>query len=315
MIDLDFSVHRSTGKTHTVLGGVGDEDRVDPAELESLPGVKSCLRIESSFKLAHRHFRPSGTVITVGGVQIGGGQVAIAAGPSSIEDAGQLMRVAEAVASAGGRILRGGIEPMRAGGGAAPGVEELGWLRKAADAHGLLVLTEARDMPQLSEVVGCADLLLLNSRNMQNFRLLAALAESHKPVVLTRGPAATLEELLLSAEYILMRGHYDVILCESGIRTFDSLSGLTLDVGAIPSLARVSHLPVFADPSRGTGRRDRVSPMARAAVAAGADGLLLEVHPDPHHARADGGQALGLEAFRALMKELRQIAPAVDRVV
>ncbi|MEZ5355166.1 MAG: 3-deoxy-7-phosphoheptulonate synthase [Bryobacteraceae bacterium] len=316
MIDLEFTVHRSTGQTHTVIGGVGGEERVDSAALEALPGVKICHRIESPFKLANRQFRPGGTRITAGGAEIGGDAIVLMAGPSVIESSDQIQRVAETVASAGGKILRGCCDPLHP---ALPDSEcpeaSLALLREAADAHGLTVLAEAADPAHASTVANYAGIIQVASRNMQNFRLLAAIRGLGKPVVIKRGVSATLEELLLSAEYVLTAGNYEVMLCESGIRTFESHTSHTMDIGAIPAIRKWSHLPVLADPCRGTGRRDKAIPMALAAVAAGAHGLVLELHPDPDHARADGGHALSPAQYNELARRLRDIAPALGRTL
>jgi 3-deoxy-7-phosphoheptulonate synthase len=314
LIELEFSVHRSTGQTHTVIGGVGPEDRAEPADFEAMPGVKACHRIESPYKLAHRHFRPSGSVIRVKGRVIGGREIALIAGPSVVESADQIARVAEAVAEGGGAVLRGCCDPSRPYGVIAEEPERgLAMLREAADAHGLAVLAEAMEPSQVSMVAAYADIVQAGSANMQNFRLLGAVAAAGKPVLIKRGVSATVEELLLSAEYVLVAGNHDVLLCESGIRTFDSQVPRTMDIGAIPTIHKWSHLPVLADPCRGTGRRDRVMPMALAAVAAGADGLVIELHPDPDHARADGGHSLNPAQFGELARQIRRIAPAIDR--
>ncbi|MEZ5403455.1 MAG: N-acetylneuraminate synthase family protein [Bryobacteraceae bacterium] len=314
MIDLDFTVHRSTGQSLTVIGGVGPEDRVDPVDLEGLAGVKVCHRIESPYKLAHRHFRPEGGVIRVGKAEIGSTAIALAAGPSLIENRRQIERVAGIVAEAGGQILRGRCDPVRPGFAEPEPIEPaLEMLRLAADAHGLGVLAEACDPAQTPLIAQFADIIQVSSQNMQNFRLLGAVRAAGKPVLLRRGVSATLEELLISAEFVLTAGNYDVMVCECGIRTFESHTANTMDIGAIPTLRKWSHLPVLADPSRGSGRRDKVIPMALAAAAAGAHGLLIELHPDPDHARADGGQALSPAQFLELAARLRQLAPAVGR--
>jgi len=315
LVALGFTVHRSTGVRHTVLGGVGFEGDLDPAEFEVMPGVKECHRIMSPYKLASRHFRPSGTVIRMGNVEIGGDTVVIMAGPCSVENEEQIERTAEAVARAGARILRGGAFKPRTSPYSFQGLGERGLqlLRRAADRHGLLTVSEVMDPSQIPMMLEYVDILQVGARNMQNYTLLKALGEVRKPVLLKRGPAATIEELLLSAEYILAGGNYDVILCERGIRTFERATRNTMDISAIPTLKALSHLPVIADPSHGTGRRDRVLPMARAAIAAGADGLLVEVHCNPDAALSDGAQSLWPEQFAELMGQLRIIAPAVGR--
>ena len=315
LVTLGFTVHRSTGVQHTVLGGVGPVGNLATADFEAMEGVKECHRIVSPYKLASRNFRPEGTVIKVGSVAVGGDQVVVMAGPCGVESADQIERAAEAVASAGARFLRGGAFKPRTSPYSFQGLGETGLelMRRAAERHRLLVVTEAMDHTQIPMVSRYADVIQVGARNMQNYNLLRKLGELRKPVLLKRGVAATLEELLLAAEYILTGGNYDVMLCERGIRTFEGYTRNTMDISAIPSLKKLSHLPVIADPSHGTGRRDHVAPMARAAVAAGADGLLVEVHPDPTNALSDGAQSLWPEQFADLMDQLRMIAPAVGR--
>jgi len=317
MVAMGFTVHRSTGVIHTVLGGVGPEDDLDPTELELLDGVKEARRIASPYKLAGRHFRPSGTVVHVGGLEIGGNAVVVMAGPCSVENREQIERSAELVAAAGVRVLRGGAFKPRTSPYSFQGLGEEGlrMLREAADRHGLLVISEVMDHTQIDLVGQYADILQVGARNMQNFNLLRELGLRRKPVLLKRGISATIEELLLSAEYILSGGNYDVILCERGIRTFESATRNTMDISAIPVVKKASHLPILADPSHGTGRRDHVLPLARAAVAAGADGLLVEMHPDPDRALSDGAQSLYPEQLSELMRQLRAIAPVVGRSI
>ena len=319
MVEVGFNVHRSTGTVHTVLGGVGIKtEEVDPAIFEVLDGVKEAHRIASPYKLASRSFRPGGSVVKIGsGVEIGGGRVVIMAGPCSVESHDQIHRCAELVARAGGSMIRGGAFKPRSSPYSFQGLGEEGLrlLREAADRNGLLVVSEVMDQTQIPLVATYSDLLQIGARNMQNFNLLREAGKQRKPVLLKRGISATIEELLLSAEYILAGGNYDVILCERGIRTFETYTRNTMDISAIPVVKKLSHLPIVADPSHGTGRRDKVAPMARAAVAAGADGLLIEVHPDPDHALSDGAQSLRPEQFQELMGQLRMIAPAVGRAL
>jgi 3-deoxy-7-phosphoheptulonate synthase len=317
LVSLGFTVHRSTGVVHTVLGGVGPMDYFEPADFEVMDGVKEAHRIMSPYKLASRTFRPAGTVIRIGGVEIGGDRVVMMAGPCSVESREQMLGLAETVAGAGAQILRGGAFKPRSSPYSFQGMGEEGLaiLREAADKHGLLVVTEVMDQTQIPLVGSYADILQVGARNMQNFNLLRELGKQPKPVLLKRGIAATIEELLLSAEYILAAGNNAVILCERGIRTFESYTRNTLDISAIPVVKKLSHLPMIADPSHGTGRRDKVLPMARAAVAAGADGLIIEVHQDPDHALSDGAQSLRPEQFAELMAQLRIIAPAVNRTI
>ncbi len=314
---LGFAVHRSSGVSHTVLGAVGQLGRYDLDALQVLAGVKQCVRVTSPYKLASRQFRPDGTVVRVGDVAIGGRELAIMAGPCCVESAEQIDRVAAAVAAAGATILRGGAFKPRSSPYAFQGMGEEGLrlLRRAADRHGLKVVSEVMEISQVPLVAEYADILQVGARNMQNFNLLTALGKQRRPVLLKRGMSATIEEVLLCAEYILAAGNYDVILCERGIRTFEQYLRNTMDISAVPALKHLSHLPVIADPSHGTGRRDAVLPMARAAVAAGADGLLIEVHHDPDRARSDGPQSLYPHDFAELMRQLRLIGSAIDRGV
>ena len=315
LVEMGFTVHRSTGVRHTVLGGVGPQDDFDPAVLETMEAVKECHRIVSPYKLASHSFKPAGTVVRVGKVAIGGPQVVFMAGPCSVENEEQIERAAEMVASAGATILRGGAFKPRTSPYSFQGLGEAGLrlLRKAADRHGLAVVSEVMDPSQIPLLSEYVDILQVGMRNMQNFNLLRELGKIRKPVLLKRGIAATFEELLLSAEYILSGGNYDVILCERGIRTFETTMRNTMDIGAIPALKRLTHLPIIADPSHGTGRRDFVVPMARAAVAAGADGLLIEVQHDPDHALSDRAQTLHPEQFLDLTRQVRAIASAIGR--
>ena len=318
LVEMGFNVHRSTGETYTVLGAVGDKLDFDVRNVELLDGVQEVHRISAPYKLASRRFRPEGTVVDVGqGVRIGAEEVTVIAGPCSVENPEQITAVAEAVKQSGAKILRGGAFKPRS----SPysfqglGVEGLKLLREAADRFGLLVVSEVMDHTKIPVMLEYVDILQVGARNMQNYDLLRALGKVRKPVLLKRGLSATIEELLLSAEYILQGGNYNVILCERGIRTFETYTRNTLDLAAIPVVKKLSHLPIVVDPSHGTGRRDKVAPMARAAVAAGADGIMVEVHNDPDHALSDGAQSLRPEQFAKLMEQLRIIAPAVDRSI
>ena len=317
LVEMGFDVHRSTGVIHTVLGGVGGKTEFDLAIFEVMEGVKEAHRIAAPYKLASRSFRPAGTVVKVGDVDIGGPRVVVMAGPCSVESRDQIERIAELVARAGARVIRGGAFKPRSSPYAFQGLGEEGLqlMRQAADRNGLLVVSEVMDHTQIPLVAQYSDILQVGARNMQNFNLLRELGRQRKAVLLKRGISATIEELLLSAEYILAGGNYDVILCERGIRTFETYTRNTMDISAIPVVKKLSHLPIIGYPSHGTGRRDKVSPMARAAVAAGADGLLIEVHPDPDHALSDGAQSLRPEQFEELMRQLRMIAPAVERSI
>jgi 3-deoxy-7-phosphoheptulonate synthase len=317
LVSLGLTVHRSTGVVHTVLGGVGPVEQFEPADFEVLDGVKEVHRIMSPYKLASRQFRPEGTVIRIGKVAIGGPELVVMAGPCSVENREQMLVVGESVARAGAKVLRGGAYKPRSSPYSFQGMGEPGLqlMREAADKFGLLVASEVMDQTQIPLMAGYCDILQVGARNMQNYNLLKELGKQSKPVLLKRGISATIEELLLSAEYILAGGNNNVILCERGIRTFEGYTRNTMDISAIPVVKKLSHLPMIADPSHGTGRRDKVLPMARAAVAAGADGLIIEVHPDPDRALSDGAQSLKPDQFTELMRQLRIIAPAVDRTL
>ena len=318
LVKMGFEVHRSTGARMTVLGAVGAGIDFDIRNLELLPGVQEVHRISSPYKLAGRSFRPEGTLVKLAnGVEVGGNEVVVMAGPCSVESREQLFSTAEGVAKAGAKVLRGGAFKPRSSPYSFQGHGEdaLKLLREAGDEFGLLVISEVMEISQIVMMLPYVDILQVGARNMQNFNLLRELGKVRKPVLLKRGIAATLEELLLSAEYIMAGGNYEVILCERGIRTFETYTRNTMDISAIPIIHKLSHLPMTADPSHGTGRRDKVAPMARASVAAGADALLIEVHCDPNKAWSDGAQSLFPEQFVKLMDELRMIAPAVGRSI
>jgi 3-deoxy-7-phosphoheptulonate synthase len=318
LVQIGFDVHRSTGATYTVLGVVGGKP-MDPAEVEVLDGVREVIKISASYKLASRAFKPEGTIIKVGPreqqIQIGGRDVVMMAGPCTVESEEQINAIAPIIKECGVHILRGGAFKPRTSPYSFQGHGEYGLkiLREAADKNGLLVISEVMNQTQIPMFLEYVDILQVGARNMQNFDLLKELAKVRKPVLLKRGPSGTIEEWLLSAEYIMMGGNHDVMLCERGIRTFENYTRNTLDISAIPVIKKLSHLPILADPSHATGRRDKVPPMARAAVAAGADGLLIEVHHSPETALCDGPQSLYPTQFRELMSQLRMIAPAVQR--
>jgi len=318
LVRMGFSVHRTTGERQTILAAVGARIDFDIRNLEVLSGVERVHRISAPYKLAGRSFRPEGTVIEfANGLKIGGNEVVVMAGPCSVESRDQLFNVAEQIAKAGARALRGGAFKPRS----SPysfqgmGLEGLKILREAGDKFNLLVISEVMEISQIGLMLPYIDIFQVGARNMQNFNLLRELGKEKKPVLLKRGIAATIEELLLSAEYIMSGGNYEVILCERGIRTFETYTRNTLDISAIPVVHKLSHLPMASDPSHGTGLRDKVPPMARASVAAGADVLLMEVHHDPDKAFSDGAQSLYPEQFVKLMEELRMIAPAVGRTI
>jgi len=312
-----FDIHRSTGVIHTVLGGVGGKEDFDTAVVELMEGVKEVHRIVSPYKLASRAFRPHGTIVKIKDVEIGGTAVVVMAGPCSVENRDQIERSADIVADGGARVIRGGAFKPRSSPYSFQGLGEEGLelMRRAADRRGLLVISEVMDSSQIPLLSAYADILQVGARNMQNYNLLRELGNIRKPVLLKRGLSATIEELLLSAEYIMSGGNYDLILCERGIRTFETYTRNTFDVSAIPVVKKLSHLPIVADPSHGTGRRDMVPSMARAAVAAGADGLLMEVHHDPEHAMSDGAQSMYPAQYSELMDQLRRIAPVVGRSI
>ena len=314
LVSMGLDVHRSTGATRTVLGVVG-QTRPDPGVIQVLDGVHEVVRISEPYKLASRTFKPENTVISVGDVRIGGDEVVIMAGPCSAESESQVRATAVAVRKAGAKVFRGGAFKPRSSPYSFQGLGEEGLrlLRTASRDEGLVLVSEVMDASQIPIMVEYCDILQVGARNMQNYTLLRELGRTRKPVLLKRGLMATIEELLLSAEYILSGGNGDVILCERGIRTFETATRNTFDVSSIPVVKKLSHLPMVADPSHAAGRRDMVAPMARAAVAAGADGLLVEVHGDPDRALSDGPQALLPNQFDRLMAELRIIAPAIGR--
>jgi 3-deoxy-7-phosphoheptulonate synthase len=316
LVGLGMDVHRSSGAARTVLGVVGS-GKVDPRLIEMLDGVHEVLRISEPYKLASRTFKPDDTVFASGEVRIGGDEVIVMAGPCSAESQDQVHASAAAIKRAGAKVLRGGAFKPRSSPYSFQGLGEEGLrlLRDAANAHDLRLITEVMDISQIEVIDKYADIFQVGARNMQNFTLLRELGHARKPIMLKRGISATIEEWLLSAEYILSGGNTNVILCERGIRTFENATRNTLDISAIPVVKQLSHLPVFVDPSHGTGRRDKVAPMARAAVAAGADGLIIEVHCDPDHALSDGAQSLFPSQFDRLMAELRIIAPAIGRSI
>jgi 3-deoxy-7-phosphoheptulonate synthase len=318
MVEAGVGVHRTTGATQTILAGVGPTASLDLSKFELLDGVLHVHRISSPYKLAGRGFRPEGTIVEFSnGVKVGGEHVAVMAGPCSIESREQIFETAARVKAAGGTFLRGGAFKPRSSPYAfqGMGIPGLKLLWEAAQAHGLLAVSEVMEISQIEPMLPYVDLFQVGARNMQNFNLLRELGLVRKPVLLKRGMAATIEEMLLSSEYILSGGNYDVILCERGIRTYETATRNTMDISAIPVLKKLSHLPVVADPSHGTGRRDMVAPMAKASVAAGADALLIEIHPNADKAVSDAAQTMYLEDFVKLTSELRAIAQAVERTL
>ena len=315
LVEKGFDVHRSTGAERTVLGAVGHVKNNDPGFFEDMAGVFEVVRISEPYKLAGRTFQPSDTVVSVRGVPVGGDEIVVMAGPCTIESPEQMRECAKAVSRAGAKIFRGGAYKPRTSPYSYQGMGVDGWKlqREVADEFGLATVSEVMDSSQIEDALRYVDLLQVGARNMQNFTFLKELGKVRKPVLLKRGLSATIEEWLLSAEYIMAGGNRDVILCERGIRTFERYTRNTLDISAIPVVEKLSHLPVVADPSHGTGHREQVAPMALAAAAAGADGIIIEVHPDPDNALCDGPQSLLPEQFTRLMDQLRIIAPAVGK--
>jgi 3-deoxy-7-phosphoheptulonate synthase len=314
--EAGLEVHRSDGVEYTVLGVVGDRNRLDTGAVSMMPGVRDIVIVSTPFKLTSREFHPEDSIVRVGEISIVGGmEVAVMAGPCAVESEEQIEASARFVAESGAQILRGGAFKPRS----SPysyqglGIEGLKMLRQAARRHKLAVVTEVMTIEQIETVSEYADLLQVGARNMQNYPLLTALGHADKPVLLKRGMSATIQEWLMSAEYILTEGNPDVILCERGIRTFETATRNTLDLSAVPVIKHLSHLPVIVDPSHGVGIRRYVAPMARAAVAAGADGIMVEVHPDPDKALSDGPQSLTFEEFGLLMNRCRIIATTIGR--
>ncbi|MGE5230939.1 MAG: 3-deoxy-7-phosphoheptulonate synthase [Deltaproteobacteria bacterium] len=316
--EMGYEARVMPGRQRTTVGLVGNDGRVDPSRLAGLPGVQECIPVTKPYKQVSREWRPQPTVIQLpGGVTIGGEDVAVMAGPCSVESEKQILEAARAVRDAGATLLRGGAFKPRSSPYSFQGLgrKGLGLLARARDETGLLIVTEAMDPEGLDAVAEVADVVQIGARNMQNYSLLKQAGRAGKPVLLKRGLAATIQELLLSAEYILAEGNPNVILCERGVRTFDSATRNLFDLAAVAVVHGLSHLPIIADPSHGTGHRDMVIPMARAAVAAGADGLLVEVHANPDQALSDGAQSLYPVQFAQMMREVRLIAEAIGRRV
>jgi 3-deoxy-7-phosphoheptulonate synthase len=318
MAEAGVDVHRTTGASQTILAAVGSTARLDLSKFEVLPGVLHVHRISAPYKLAGRAFRPEGTVVEfANGAKIGGQQVAVIAGPCAIENRDQIFAIAECVKAAGGEFLRGGAFKPRSSPYAFQGlgIPGLKLMYEAAQANGLATVSEVMEISQIEPMLPYTDCFQVGARNMQNFNLLRELGQARKPVLLKRGIAATIEELLLSSEYIMAGGNYEVILCERGIRTYETSTRNTMDISAIPVVHKLSHLPIVGDPSHGTGRRDMVPALAKAAVAAGADALLIEIHPNADKAASDAAQTMYLDQFEKLVGELRVIAGAVGRTL
>ncbi len=307
----------SEGDEHTVIGIIGDGRPLDREQLERMTGVERTVPVARPFKRASRDFHPQDTVVPINGVQVGGERVIVMAGPCAVESEEQLLETARAVKESGAHVLRGGAFKPRTSPYSFQGMGEKGLrlLAQAREETGLPIVTEVMEPQMVPLVTTFADILQIGARNMQNYALLHAVGEAQRPVLLKRGMMSTIEELLMSAEYILSHGNNRIMLCERGIRTFETYTRNTLDISAVPMLKHLTHLPVIVDPSHGTGKWELVEPMARAAVAAGADGLLIEVHPRPEEALSDGAQSLKPERFAALMESLQPIAEAVGRTI
>lgn len=315
LTDEGFKIHLSQGVEKTIMGAIGDRTRMEALDLEALPWVEKVVPILAPYKLVSREFHAADSIIRVGGQEIGGNKIHVMAGPCAVESRAQILETAHAVREAGATFLRGGAFKPRTSPYSFQGLEEEGlrYLAEARDETGLLVITEVIDAQDVSLVAHYADVLQIGARNMQNFVLLKEVAKCGKPVLLKRGPSATLEEWMMAAEYIMDGGNYQVMFCERGIRTFESYTRNTLDLSMVPALHALSHLPVIVDPSHGTGKWQLVSPMAKAALAAGADGLIVEVHPHPEKAVSDGKQSLTPEKFKVMMNDLTRLTTALDR--
>jgi 3-deoxy-7-phosphoheptulonate synthase len=316
--EMGYEARPMPGAQRTAVGLVGNDGRVDASRIEALPGVSNIIHVTQPYKQVSREWRPENTVVQIApGFAIGGSSVAIIGGPCSVESEEQIVRAAQIVRDAGGTALRGGAFKPRSSPYSFQGLGKKGlaFLARARSETGLPIVTEAMDEEGAHEVAEVADCIQIGARNMQNYSLLKAVGRIQKPVLLKRGMAATINDLLLSAEYIIAEGNASLILCERGVRSFDPAARNMLDLTAIPIVHRLSHLPIIADPSHGTGLRDKVIPMARAAVAAGADGVIIEVHPEPDRALSDGAQSLYPDQFAALVKELRAVAGAIGREV
>lgn len=314
---MGYQAHLSEGAEHTIIGVIGNGRPIDREQIERMSGVDRTVPILRPFKLVSREFHPQDTIVPINGIEVGGEQVIVMAGPCSVESREQLMETATGVQAAGAKILRGGAFKPRTSPYSFQGLGEKG-LRLLAEARKtthLPVVTEVMAPQQVAIVSTYADILQIGARNMQNYALLHAVGESQRPVLLKRGMMSTIEELLMAAEYILSHGNNKVMLCERGIRTFEKYTRFTLDVSAVPVLKELSHLPVIVDPSHAAGKWELVAPIARAAVAAGADGLIIEVHPRPAEALSDGAQQLKLDTFAALMESLKPVAAAVGRTL
>lgn len=315
--ELGFKPHLSRGEKKTIIGVVGNGKVMDSSVFQAIPGVESVMRILQPFKLSSREFKETSTEIQIGKVTVGGKQVIVMAGPCAVETREQMLASADAVASAGAKILRGGAFKPRTSPYSFQGLGEPGLviLREVGDQFGMPVVTEVVSPQDVKLVASYADVLQVGARNMQNFSLLEEVGKTRKPVLLKRGLMATVEELLMSAEYILSNGNPNVMLCERGIRSFEKYTRNTLDISAVPIIKTLSHLPVIVDPSHAVGKRDLVAPVSKGSIATGADGLIIEVHPDPERALSDGAQSMFPADFADLMDEMKHIAEAVKRTI
>ena len=315
--ELGLSTHISKGKERTIIGAIGDERVLQQSPISIFPGVENVLPILSPYKLVSREFKRDDSVIDIGGIKIGGKKIQVMAVPCAVETLDLLIEIASEVKEGGATILRGGAFKPRTSPYTFQGLgpEGLEYLAEAKKKTGLPVVTELMDPRDIEQVLNCADIIQIGARNMQNYRLLKEVGSHDKPVLLKRGLAATIKEFLMSAEYIMSMGNHKVILCERGIRTFESYTRNTLDLSAVPAIKKLSHLPIIVDPSHGVGKWDLVAPMSKAAIAAGADGLIIEVHSNPEEAYSDGEESLRPDQFKKLMVDLRRIALAVDREI
>lgn len=315
--ELGLSIHLSRGKERTIIGAIGDDRVLQNQPISIFPGVESVLPILSPFKLVSREFKNEDTVIDIDGIKIGGKKIQVMAGPCAVEKLDLLIEIAREIKDAGATFLRGGAFKPRTSPYSFQGLGQEGllYLAEAKKKTGLPVVTELMDPRDIDQVLKCADIIQIGARNMQNFRLLKEVGQHDKPVLLKRGLSATIKEFLMSAEYIMSMGNHNVILCERGIRTFESYTRNTLDLSAIPAIKKLSHLPIIVDPSHAVGKWDLVAPMSKAAIAAGADGLLIEVHSNPEEAYSDGEESLRPDQFKSLMTDLRRIALAIDREI
>jgi 3-deoxy-7-phosphoheptulonate synthase len=313
---MGLEAHPMFGAQRAAIGVTGNKRQVDSDRIANLPGVQEVIHVTRPYQLASREYHPDDTVVDVGGVKVGGKEFALMAGPCSVESEEQCLKIAEAVVESGVRIFRGGAYKPRSSPHTFQGLGEKGLeiLARVREQFGLKIVTEAVDTDTIELVAQYTDIIQIGARNMQNYSLLRKAGQTGKPILLKRGQAATLDELLLSAEYILSENNPNVILCERGVRTLANHSRNTLDLSAIPFIKSSSHLPIIADPSHGTGRREKVLPLSRASMAAGADGLMVEVHHQPEAALSDGAQSITLDMFRELVKQLRRLAPALDKV-